>query len=83
MRATYPIPVGATFEVHTEDGKVMGRIVHLGNGRCNSERRTTKGNWQISRTDMQLNREQLGEWLKRMTGEATVFSAMCALPMDD
>lgn len=76
---TYPLEPGETFEVHTKDGKLAGRVIHKGNGVCDTEV-WSNGGWHLSRANVPLNQDQLGEWLKRKTGQATVFSAMCHLP---
>lgn len=74
---THPIPTGDTLEMRTPEGKLYGRMVHLGNGVCKSERfcpergptggltNSGSGTWEISKKDMVLTEAQVAEWLKR------------------
>lgn len=80
---THPIPVGAIFELHAADDptKVIARVVHLGDGMCDPQRLTNKGNFDnFGAAPVKMSQAQLEEWLKRLTGKDTAFEAMFFLP---
>lgn len=59
------IPTGDTLEMQGPNGKVWGRLIHLGNGACNSERRLQDGTWGMGKTGMTLTDAQAAEWIRR------------------
>lgn len=74
---THPIAINDTLEMTGPDGKVWGRLVHLGDGICNSERfvpergatggltNSGNGTWVVSKAGLVLSEAQVAEWIAR------------------